>query len=328
MDERVSIPTAVINPKSIVIYNRFEGGYKKSKEKQFVCFDQDGQPVWNSFLNSTRKAEGAVSPNAKRKITKAIEYLVATAVEKKGHEKLTGKIVSFKVAFVTLTLPSKQQHTDKELISSCLNQFIIEIKKYHNVKNYVWRAEKQENGNLHFHILVDAFIPWWIMRERWNRIVNKLGYVDRFQKKHGHKTPNSTDIHSTRKIRNIYSYLTKYLTKDEKTTQENNGTADNQPLQTTQEGMEEAIQTGRIWGCNQTLSQARGCPIDIDWGISEELVNLVKHSNARVYSTDYFKVIYIDFRNLRKFGADQLFQYFSDYLIEQFDFHEQLSFAS
>ena len=328
MDERVTIPTAIVHPKSIVIYNRYEGGTSRTREKQFVCFDQDGQPVWNSFLNSSRKALGAVSPQAKRKITKAIEYLVTTATDKVGHEKLTGKTVRFKVAFVTLTLPAQQLHSDKELISTCLNQFIIEIKKYHGVKNYVWRAEKQKNGNLHFHILVDSFIPWWLMRNRWNRILNKLGYVDRFQEKHGHKTPNSTDIHSTRKIRNIYSYLTKYLTKDEQTTQNNNGKTDNQRLDNETDNASQNQQTGRIWGCNQELSQARGLALDIDWQTADELEKVCKATKARIYDGEYFKVIYIDYHKLLTNGGKSIFEAFSNYLIEKFQFHEQLTLSA
>lgn len=328
MNERVTIPTAIIHPKSIVIYNRYEDGTSRQREKQFVCFDAQGQPVWNSFINSSRKALGAVSPQAKRKITKAIEYLVTTATDKIGHEKLTGKTVKFKVAFVTLTLPSKQQHSDKEIISQCLNQFIIEIKKYHGVKNYVWRAEKQKNGNIHFHVLVDAFIPWWLLRNQWNRIINKLGYVDRFQEKHGHKTPNSTDIHSTKKIRNIYSYLTKYLTKDDNIQKENTGKVDNSHLENQTKNQTYSDQTGRVWGCNQELSKARGLALDIDWQTADELEKVCKNTRARIYDGEYFKVIYIDYHKLLTNGGQSIFEAFSNYLIERFNFHEQLTFSA
>lgn len=325
MAERTIIPTAIIHPKSIVIYSRSEGGYPKRREKIFVKFDDNGQPVYSSFLKSSRKAEGKVSLQAKRKLAKAVEYLVATAVNKKVHEKLTGKIIQFKVAFITLTLPAKQQHTDKEIINTCLNQFIVEIKKYHNVSNYVWRAEKQGNGNIHFHMLIDRFIPWWELRNRWNRIVNKLGYVDKFQEKHGHETPNSTDIHSTKKIENIHAYLTKYLTKDENTQRTNEMESQIQVHTENEPDDNYNQQTGRIWGCNQKLSEARGCSVDIDWETSNELQAIVKNSKARLYETDYFKVIYIDFRDLSRFGAPQLFKYFSNYLIEHFNFNQQLS---
>ena len=63
------------------------------------------------------------------------------------------------VSFCTLTLPSEQFHSDIEIKSKCLNQFFIECKKYYNLRNYIWKLEHQKNGNVHFHILADIFLP-------------------------------------------------------------------------------------------------------------------------------------------------------------------------
>ena len=123
-----------------------------------------------------------------------------------------------------------------EIKAKCLNQFLIEIGKYNYISNYVWRAEYQKNGNIHFHILVNHYMCWRELQYRWNRIINKLGYVDRYQEnmKNWHKegfkvrpellgkwdakaqlkawkegekmnwrSPNSTDIHSIQNISNI-----------------------------------------------------------------------------------------------------------------------------
>src|SRR3972149_9919788 len=86
-----------------------------------------------------------------------------------------------RITFITLTLPSNQIHTDNVIKSKCLNQLLIEMSRYHKVEQYIWRAEKQKNGNIHFHILADRYIFWSDIRNRWNRIVNKLGYVDRYK---------------------------------------------------------------------------------------------------------------------------------------------------
>ena len=193
----VFIPHIVINPSSICSYSEviFDKPRSKSNAKYFdVNIPVEDQ---KSFINSTRKNNGTLSANAKRKVSKAIEYLNTTATEKKVTEKIYGKTIKFKTTFITLTLPSQQQHPDSVIINKCLNSFLIEIIKFYNVKNYIWRAETQYHGNIHFHILADNFIPWNELRNRWNRIINKLGYVDRFHEKHGHKTPNSTTFKSS-----------------------------------------------------------------------------------------------------------------------------------
>lgn len=347
--ELTLIPTCVINPSSIVVYNQiiWEPSRPKREKLSTGQFDESGNLI--TFINSTRKAEGQVSQQAKRKISKAIDYLIATSTEKKVYERVSRKTVTFKIAFITLTLPSKQIHSDKEIINKCLNSLLLEAKKYYAVKHYVWRAEKQKNGNIHFHLLIDKFIPFYELRNRWNRIVNKLGYVDRYQenmkefykggfKKTNNKNdkrpeqlqyiayqkakatnyanPNSTDIHSTKKIKNLKAYITKYLTKNEN--EKRNETSTNQ-FQTSQ--------TGRIWGCNHELGQARGYTSEIDNEIAEELTNLKRSGKVRIYEGDYFTVYNVSFEQLKKLNAENLFYYFANYLLERFDYNYQMKIA-
>lgn len=296
------IPVISIHPSKINLYYERYHGERKKIYNTDSGEQSEMQDVNSKFLNSVRKANGILSQNAKRKMSRSIEYLVMMATPKKVHEKLTGKIVSFRVAFLTLTLPSTQIHSDSKIINKCLNQFIIECKKYHGLRNYVWRAEKQKNGNIHFHILLDRFIPWWEARNRWNRILNKLGYVDRFQEKHGHSTPNSTDIHSTRKIKNIRLYLLKYMAKNEN----------------------QHPQTGRIWSCNQELSNISGCQLHIDTEVQKEMEKLQKELKPFIFQGDYFQVFNITVNDLFKHSRNILFKYFCDYLIEKFGYHPQL----
>jgi hypothetical protein len=380
--ELTLIPTCVVNPSSIVIYNQVHWDpikASKKKEKIFVGYDESGN---SKFLESSRKAEGNVSIQAKRKLNKAIEYLITTSTEKKVFERLSGKTVVFKVAFITLTLPSEQIHPDTEIINRCLNSFLLEAKKFYNVKNYVWRAEKQKNGNLHFHIVLDKFIPWNELRNRWNRIINKLGYVDRYQEaqrdwhrngfkaradkfktwseadqyrsyirssKTGFESPNSTDIHSTKKIRNIKQYLSKYMTKNEYDDIKLTLKYEKDPASLTVEELqkfdkisdlkkaeylslsEDEIsklkQSGRIWGCNHDLSGIRGFSSEIDSELSEDLTKVTTDKTVRRYCDTYYSVYYINYHDLKKIGADHLFKYFSDYLFEKFQYSEQLKIA-
>ena len=270
----------------------------------------------SSFLKSPRTANGNMSEHAKRKIQRAIDYMVLLSREKKVTEKVYNKTVRFRIAFVTLTLPSTQAHDDKTIINSCLNQLLIECKKYHQVDRYVWRAEKQKNGNIHFHLLVDTFIPWNDLRNRWNRIINKLGYVDRFKEKHGNKQPNSTDIHSTRKIKNLRKYLAKYMAKNEK-----------HEIESNEQAPEYTQQTGRIWSCSRDLNNISGLKLDIDQETAQELEKVINSSHCHTYKTDYFTVYYLDIRNYTKYGSQVLFMQFAEYIFERFNVHLNLKLA-
>jgi len=179
-----------------------------------------------------------------------------------------------KITFVTLTLPSYQLHDDKVIKSKCLNQLLGEMKTNYQMKNFVWRAENQKNGNIHFHLLLDCKIPYMELRTMWNRIINKLGYVTAYTEKMknisfedykylrfgdkqisaiklqkleksykdgvscGWTSPNSTDIHGLGKVKNVVSYICKYISKAEEV---------EQPI------------SGRIWQCSQAVSKAKKC---------------------------------------------------------------------
>jgi hypothetical protein len=311
------IPHIVINPTSICSYNEIIFHSPRSKQGR-IFFDYDtpmDKP--NTFLESTRKNNGSLSYHAVRKLKKAIEYLVTTSTEKKVIEKVYSKKVIFRTAFITLTLPSTQIHSDSEIINKCLNSFLNECRQHYKMKKYVWRAERQKNGNIHFHILIDTFIPWNELRNRWNRIINKLGYVDKFQAKHNHKTPNSTDIHSTKKVKNIKEYLTKYMTKSET------------KCDTIEfENISKTYQSGRIWGCSHELSNTRGLNLVVDNEISEELKKVLDNSKISCYEGSYFKVWHINYHSFRNYGSNILFKYFSDYLFEKLGFSEQLKLIS
>ncbi len=297
------------------------------------------------LLLSDRKPHGHVYQIAKRKITKAIDYMLLFASDKKVLSIKTGRKFKFKIAFITLTLPSKQCHPDNEIKRKCLNSFLIELQKYEKVDKFIWRAEKQKNGSIHFHIIIDKFVHWNQIRNRWNRIVNKLGYVDRYREnmkefykngfqvrnelvqnwsetkqrsaykrnlETGFNNPNSSDIHSIQKIHNLAHYFVKYLTDNEKFEQ----------VKAIQ-GEETFKESGRIWGASRNLQNIKGASIILDTELEKELENVISNTKCKVYDSDYYSVFYIDFQQLIAAGGRTIFEAFAGYLVNEFDFNYQ-----
>jgi len=238
-------------------------------------------------------------------MSRALEYLLYFANDKVLPTNAHGKQYHFKIAFITLTLPSMQTHSDNQLKSDCLDSFLTEIRKGYGVKNYLWRAEKQKNGNIHFHIVVDRFIPHWQIKNRWNRILERLGYVTRFAEKHGHNDPNSTDVHSLKHVLNALAYLMKYATKDEK-----NGDVQ-----------------GRVWGCSETLSNLKGGIEIVDSQINEEINKIASHNGTRSYFGEYFTLHEINFQTLNALGCWRLVEAFGNFAVEHFGNEIQLNLS-
>jgi hypothetical protein len=344
--ELTLIPKLTIHPDKICAWNEINWSPQKPT-KNYLCL-ADGTKISQAdrIKDSKRTANGIVSKNAHRKISKALDYLLLMASPQTGYIHKSGKKYAFRIAFVTFVLPSKQIHSDNEIKRTLWNSMLIELTKYHNVKNYLWRAEKQKNGNIHFHLIIDKFIKYDELRKRWNRITNKLGYVDRYREnqKEWHKkgfrvrenllknwpedkqrkayqegvksdwsSPNSTDIHSVKFISNLKNYVQKYMTKNELT----NNLHDIKSNDNMQ-------QTGRIWGCNESLSGIEGARLDVDNEIKAALEIVVKKTGCRIFADTYFSVYYIDMRQLAENSPDLLFKYFSEYLLTRFNYSNQL----
>lgn len=192
-----------VHPHKIVNYSQYIGSRCKRRSHA------------KSLLNlQDNNHRGRVSRQARNKITNYINIILAQATNKKYWSEMDKQYFKFRINFITLTLPSTQVHTDQEIKSKCLGQFLSELRRKFPQVKYFWRAEKQGNGNIHFHLLTDVFYHWRDIRSSWNRIVNKLGYVDRFATIHGYSDPNSTDVHAIKNIKNIGAYLAKYCTKE------------------------------------------------------------------------------------------------------------------
>lgn len=123
---------------------------------------------------------------------------------------------------LTLTLSSQQCHSDEEIKTKLLNPFLTALKQVlgDNLL-YLWSAEAQplKTNNIHFHIILDRFVCKDWVQSVWNRIQDRLGYVERS----GYSNPSSTQI-KTRAINTTsIAYLMKYVCKDQKTARQIDG---------------------------------------------------------------------------------------------------------
>lgn len=222
-------------------------------------------------LKSNRATE--ISKKAKSNITAKINWLIAQAEEKTYFAEKAKKWYKFRINFITLTLSATQIHDDRKIKSVCLNYFLNEVRRRYKVKNYLWRAERQKNGNIHFHITTDKYIHWNEIRKIWNAAQARLGYLERFFDTHGHRNPNSTDVHSVLKIKNLAAYLTKYLTKNDPTAK---------PIE------------GRQWYISQSLARFEPLKLEEDEVSYNEIKEALKEGQPKRLIKLDFATIYID----------------------------------
>lgn len=145
------------------------GGFEKEEEK------------YKENLNKGFKHNGELSLMSKKKIVNRILWLNQIA-EVKTYKTKKGQFIQHKLSMLTLTLPSKMQHSPQFITENCLTKFLNLIRSYYKIKNYIWKLELQQNGNVHYHIITDAELDYNSLKKIWNKIINKFGYVDEYSK--------------------------------------------------------------------------------------------------------------------------------------------------
>lgn len=198
-----------------------------------------------------RETAGLISKTVAKDMSNKIGWFHLFSKNKNVKEGSKTASYDFKLNMVTLTLPSLQLHCDKVIKRECLNRFLIVAKRKWGVSNYIWRAETQANGNIHFHIICDRFIPHWELRDNWNLIINKLDYVNNSM---NCKNPNSTDIHSLKNVRNIGAYMSKYVSKNQ---------------------VGRRLIVGALWGCSDQLRSLKCVSISCAGSIMDAIAEKV-----------------------------------------------------
>lgn len=274
-----------------------------------------------SFTHQVANNTGRdLSFKANKKIEESISWLVYLSKPKRALNPKTLTTFRFRINFLTLTLPSLQAHLDSTITAKCLNQFLTESRKTLNLRNYVWRAETQKNGNIHFHLISDVYMNAYIVREIWNRCLNKLGYIDRYQAKFknctfeayrklvdpqhkrksldlrnswifGIKTdwrkPNTTDIHSTKHVRNLAAYLSKYVTKKATCYAEIDVPTSRREKSQQVYELKERRLSSRLWGQSQSLSQLVKPIFEHDEHISKFMLWMQENFANRFFQLDF-----------------------------------------
>lgn len=196
----------------------------------------------HEIKEENRTPKGQLSVISVRKMKNAIGNLALAAKVKNSYNPKFKTYYKWKLNLITLTLPVRQCFSDAEFRRFYLNHFLIEFVRKYNPVGYVVRLEAQENGNIHAHIVSDVYIDKDALRHLWNRILSKGSMIDDFEKVHGHRDPNSTDVHSVKDIRNIEAYMTKYMTKKAE--------------------KERRLIEGKLWSCSKNLMQTMNLGAD------------------------------------------------------------------
>lgn len=213
--------------------------------------------------------KGELSKTTSRKIAHMLQVWYRTLVVNQDKRNLLSTDKSKKLIFLTMTLSSKQMHDDKVVKRDMLNHFIITLNRKFGMVNYLWKAEPQKNGNIHFHIVTDVFINKNKFNYEWDRIQEKNGYINNLPKYHNEYSSPSTRIEVISTNDGISHYMSKYVGKSD--------------------GSRKI--EGRVWGCSKSVRDLKDYQFPFDSEVNAIVTNAVGSGNINYKITDYCVVI-------------------------------------
>jgi hypothetical protein len=179
-----------------------------------VEYSKVGREMSTNSLKNLEEVKGGLaaqdlSDNAKKRFKKCCASLFDIATL----SKLTGKRKKrVRFVFTTLTLPFGKisDYAAKRAFSRTLDK----LKKYKFITEYVWRAEVQKRGALHFHMISTRYIPRERLRRIWSNALRATGEMDGFKEKYGMKDNQGVNIKEVYSTEGAVKYIQKYLSKD------------------------------------------------------------------------------------------------------------------
>lgn len=201
-----SIPIIQVRSKCFIQY--YQTQYTGAKLHSNLLLNKQ------QLMKDRKKAySGKLTDGAKKRLRRAIELLCMSNKPVRVYNPVTKRYINHRLSFITLTVSQTSNITAQEAYQNLLVHFLQWMRRTKGVTTYVWKAEVQQRGQIHYHITTPSFIHYKEIREKWNNLQSKAGYLKEYYEKTGHYDPNSTDIHQVRHVKDLSSYLMKEFAK-------------------------------------------------------------------------------------------------------------------
>jgi hypothetical protein len=270
-----------VDTNSAIMYNRYE-----------CITPQKNKRIYNIKNLARGTTKGVLSDKNSKRIKEMVVNL-HTAVNRKMLNYCMDRERKIKpLSFITLTLSQLQKDDDKYIKRHMLDRFLITLQRKGILKQYIWKAETQQNGNLHFHVITPNYITKEVIRYTWNEIQFDNGYLEMYIQKHGHGNAPSTEIKASKNIRHTAGYVAKYIAKKEGS----------------------RLIQGRLWGCSDRLRSLRTPKVIVDNVMQKALRKAVytgklivkELEHCDIYIGDIYKFMHTECPHMQKWYISEV----------------------
>ena len=222
---------------SFLVYGHYVGDRKKS--------------LINLYDKSTgekhRAYSGQVTFHTQKRIKKTVDLLLQLTDTVYIYNTYKNKYLKHRLSLITLTIPDYDKDMKLKWANhNLLRPFLRYFKDNKIITTYIWKAELQQRGAIHYHITTPSYVDINDVRIKWNQILLKHNLMSSYIKKYGNKTPPSTEVKEVFSIKGMQCYIQKEISKAA------------QAL----EGHE-----GKVWDCSENLKGVSYFTIPMSEGV-------------------------------------------------------------
>ena len=344
VDKYIFLPSFSLEPNKVTAFNSVfirnqATGIIKSIHDFKKTRVKTNSPDHNTQVLERKSHNYKLSANAYRTLKRRINWLYYLAKSKRVKTYSGKEIYNFKINFITLTLPSKQLTPTKEVTKALLNPFFTELKQRTALKNYVWRLEFQKNGNVHYHIVTDTYLDYYLILKIWNRLLKNAGYIAPYKAKFENMSllqyrdyvdkeqktpfndivkryakgkaqkweqPPSVDVKSVISNKVIANYISKYFSKENDENPEKNE-LDN----------DENSANMRLWFCSSALSRLKTIS-DFCEAVTFDIFAIVSHAETkRKVVMQYAQTTYFEIASMKGKARTWIEKFLKSYATKQ-----------
>ena len=150
-------------------------------------------------VQSGERVQLGLSKRGRRKIRQAANYYQLLVD--------TGNTSKAFTSFLTLTYGAI--YPDDKTAKKDLDSFLKRVRRMYGANfHYVWVAERQKRGAIHFHILTPNYIPKSWINKNWNQVVNNRW------KREGNENAIQKLLPNVKGVLHAGGYMAKYISKE------------------------------------------------------------------------------------------------------------------
>jgi len=288
--EQLFVPYIQLRPFDVCIFMQYVGARRpKNPMEAAYAVMYDLVPEKKTPTNRAVYS-GAFSPSARKRMLCALDVMILVNPARKVFNPIIKKEHTFQFSFITLTYSCSQIVDYKDSMKH-LEYFLKWLRTQQGAKFYVWRLEIQKRGQIHFHIVSEAFVRYDTMRDKWNNIQRAAGLILRGE------NPNSTDIKSALSVSDVSAYCAKYMTKEDSSFHFYTGSM-----------------IKKFWGCSMNIQGVKRPTFNLEdtGGSLREFQENIVPLYAREFAPSDFSLYYSSLQRLKsKSIAVQAFRHFS-----------------